>query len=136
MSEAQPQSIPTILWLLQSGGVALLALGLVLALIGIVLVIRPNRTASTLLAFLSLLPAALGLIVIYSAAATYGEMARSPSPPRPAEFAAVTCRAMSYSFCGLLGAILPLFVAVLALLRGSKRLTPSDAGTRISAATQ
>ena len=130
MSEVQPRSIPTLLWLLQSGGFALLALGFFVALIGIVLVIRPNRTATTAMAFLSLIPAILGLILIYSAATAYCEMAASPTPPKPAEFSAVTGRAMSYSFCGLLGATLPIFVACLALLRGSKSCVPSVAGTR------
>jgi purine-cytosine permease-like protein len=136
MPEAQPQQIPTIVWLLKSGGVAPLALGLILAVIGIVLVIRPNRTASAILAFLSLLPAIFGLIVVYSAAADYAQMAVSPTPPKPAEFAAITGRAMSYSFCGLLGTILPVFIVVLALSRACKSVNALDVGTKSGSVPQ
>ncbi len=130
MPEAQSQQIPTILWLLKSGGFAPLALGLILSVIGIVLVIRPNRTASTILAFLSLLPGILGLIFVYSAATDYAEMAVSPRVPKPADFAAITGRAMSFSFCGLLGTILPIFVAVLALSRASNSVNALHVGTQ------
>ena len=130
MPESQPQQISTIVWLLQSGGIAPLALGLILAFVGIVFVIRPNRTWSMTLAFLSLLPAIVGLIVVYSAAADYAEMARSPNAPRPAEFARLTGRAMGSSFCGLLGTILPVFVAILALARTAKSVDTRNAETR------
>ena len=129
MPVAQPQQIPTIVWLLNSGGFAPLAFGLVLAIIGIVLIIRPNRMASAILAFVSLLPAIVGLIVVYAAAANFAEMAVSPTPPKPAEFAALTGRAMSSSFCGLLGTILPVFTAVLALSRACKSVNALGVGS-------
>ena len=51
MPNDEPQQILTIIWLLTSGGLKLLALGLILAGIGLVLLIRPHRLASTILAF-------------------------------------------------------------------------------------
>ena len=130
MPEAQPQQIPTIVWLLQPGGIAPLALGLILALVGMVFVIRPNRSSSMILAFLSLLPAIIGLIVVYAAAAEYAEMARSRIGPKPAEFARLTGRAMGSSFCGLLGTILSVFVAILALARTGKSVDNPNSETR------
>ena len=130
MPDEELQQIPTILWLLKSGGIAPLALGLLLAAIGIVFLIRPNRMASTILAFASLLPALVGLIVVYSAAADCAEMAVSPTAPKPAEFAAIIGRAMSNSFCALLGTLLPVFFAVLAMLRAFSSPRALDVATR------
>ncbi len=120
MPEPHTQQVPTLVWLLQSGGLAPLALGLVLAAIAIIFVVRPNRKASLILAFLALLPAIFALVVVYSATAEFNEMAMSPTPPQPAEFARITSRAMGSSFCGLLGTVLPAFVALLGLLRAYK----------------
>jgi hypothetical protein len=132
MPEAQPQQIPTIGWLLQSGGLAPLAFGLILAVVGLIFVIRPNRTAGLMIAVLSLLPAIFGLVVVYSAAVDYVEMAASPRVPKPSEFAEITGRAMGSSFCALLGTIVPLFVAVLAQSRAynTERITDVATETR------
>jgi len=123
--EVEPPQIPTIIWLLQSGGLAPLAMGFVVAVLGIFFVIRPNHTASMILAFLSLLPAVFGLVAVYSAATAYGDMAKLPTMPKPSEFATLTGQAMGSSFCGLLGTILPIFVAILAMSRSSKRANNS-----------
>lgn len=128
--------IQLIVWLLKSGGFTPLALGLVLAAIGIVLLNRPNRTASTILAFLSLLPAFVGLIVVYSAAVDFAEMATSPNLPKPSEYAHIIGHAMSNSFCGLLGTILPVFFAVLALSRICKSEGALDVTTESGAVQQ
>ena len=116
MPNDEPQQILTIIWLLTSGGLKLLALGLILAGIGLVLLIRPHRLASTILAFLTFLPVVVGAITVYSAASDYAEMAASPTTPKPSEFAELTGRAMSSSFCALLGTALAVFFAVLVLL--------------------
>ena len=84
--------IPTIVWLLQSGGFSLLIWGLIVALFGIKPLIRPNVAGSAIVGFLSLLPAIFGLTAVYSAAAEFGEMVSSPMPPKPAEIAAITGR--------------------------------------------
>lgn len=120
MPEFQPQQTSTIVWLLLSGGIVPLAFGLTLALFAIVFVIWPNRTASMIVAFLSMFPAIIGLIVVYSAAAEYTELTASPLAPKPAEIATLTARAMGSSFNGLLGTILPVFTALLALVRTAR----------------
>lgn len=122
MLEAQPQQIPTIVWLLQSGGIVPLAFGLILLLFAIVYGIWPNRTASMILVFMSMFPAIIGLGVVYSTAAEYVEMTASPVAPKPAELATLTARAMGSSFSGLLGTILPVFTAFLALARTARRV--------------
>jgi len=119
MLQAEPQQVSTLSWLLQSGGLPPLVLGLVFALIGIVFIIRPNRAASLILAFLSLVPAIFGLIAVYSAATAYAKMAASSTMPKPSEFAELTGLAMSSSFCGLLGTLLSVFIAVLAMSRAN-----------------
>jgi hypothetical protein len=134
MPEAQPHQIPTIVWLLQSGGLAPLAFGVILAVVGIVFVIRPNRTGSLVFAVISLLPAIFGLVVVYSAAADYVEMAPSATAPKPAELARITGQAMGSSFFGLLGTIIPVFVAVLALSRAARTVTVLDSETQSSLA--
>ena len=121
MPEAQPpQQTSTIVWLLQSGDHAALVLGLTLSLVGIVLVRRPNRKASIVLAFLSLLPGIVGLFAVYSAASDYSDLAVSQRAPEPLEFLEITRRAMGSSFCGVIGTLIPIFIAVLALSRSYK----------------
>lgn len=126
MPEGELQKIPTIVWLLQSGGFWLLVWGFIIALFGIKPLIRPNVAGTAIVGFLSLLPAIFGLVAVYSAAAEYAEMAASPMPPKPVEFAAITGRAMSYSFCALLGTLLGVSVAVAAMWRSGKRVNDSD----------
>jgi len=65
MQEAEPRPSPTLAWLLMSGGLAPLALGIILALVGTFFVIRPKRLASMILGFLSLSPGIFGLIAVY-----------------------------------------------------------------------
>ena len=127
MPDAQPQQISALVWMLQSGGLTLLALGLLLALVGIVLVFQPSRKGSEMLIFLSLLPGMIGMVLVYSAAADYVEMAASPVTPKPAELAQITGRAMSNSFCGLLATILPVFIAAMAISRTRKSADVSAA---------
>ena len=95
MPEAETQQIPTIIWLLQSGGWAPLAWGFIVALIGIVPIVRPKLNASIFVGILSLTPLIIGLFTVYFAASEFAEMAASTTPPKPAEFAEVTGRAMS-----------------------------------------
>lgn len=126
MPEAEPHQVSTIVWLLQSGGFVPLVVGLVVALIGIVPLIRPSAAAAAFVGLLALLPAIFGLISVYYAASEYAEMAASPIPPKPAEFAAITGRAMSSSFCALLGTLLAVVVALMAMWRSGKRSSQSD----------
>ncbi|KAA5543147.1 hypothetical protein FYK55_12755 [Roseiconus nitratireducens] len=119
MPDAQYEQTNTFFWLLSAGGLPLLGLGLLLAAIGIVLIIWPLRRASFVLVLLSILPAVLGLITVYSAAVDYGEMAGLSTPPKPAEFAAATSRAMSSSFFGLLGTIVALIPSLAAVARAT-----------------
>jgi hypothetical protein len=120
MLDAEPQQISTIAWLLQSGGLIALVWGLIIATIGIIPLIRPSITASVLLGVLSLLPAIFGAGAVYFAAAEYVDMAASATPPKPAEFSAITGRAMSYSFCALLGTLLAVSVTALSMWRSRK----------------
>ena len=124
MQEAQPQQTLVIVWLLNSGGFSLLVLGLMFAVAGIVLLIWPSRALSMILAFLSTLPAVIALIAVYTASSKYAEMASASTAPKPAEFAAITGKALSFGFCGLLGTLLSTIFAVLALARANLRNSP------------
>lgn len=120
MPEAEVQRVPTIIWLITSGGWIPLTLGIILAAIAIVVAIRPHRTAARSLALLSLLPSIVGIFLVYSAAQDYSDMAVSPNAPRPDDFARVTGHAMSASFCGLLGTMLAVSTSVLAMRRADR----------------
>lgn len=104
-----------------------LTLGSIVAVVGVICVVKPSRLASLIVALLSLLPAVCGMVVVYAAAVDYAQVAASPTPPKPAEFARLTGRAMGSSFFGLLGTVVPMFVAVLALSRAGKNANASDA---------
>ena len=122
----QPPQLSTLFWLLNSGGAILLVPGVILAVVGMVVLVRPNRTASFVLAILSLLLAIVAMLAVYSAAVQYMAMATAEDVPKPVEFAETTARAMSYSFCGLAATFVSMFVAVLGLLRASKRAATPD----------
>jgi hypothetical protein len=120
MPDAQLQQVPTIVWLLHSGGVLPLAVGLTLAVIAVFFVIKPSRAASNALAFLSIFPAIISLVVVYSAAVDFADLAASPQARKPAEFAMITGRAMGSSFSGLVATILSMFTASLAVARSPR----------------
>ena len=127
MQEVQPQIFPILAELLKSGGLVLLTLGFILAAIGIVALIQPKRTPSTILAFLSLLPSVLGLVAVYSAAIDLHQLYGLQSSPKPSHIGEIASRALSYGFCGFLGTIVPMAFAILALLRAQKSFGVSDA---------
>lgn len=123
MPDIQPQPYPMLLLFLTSGGFAPLGLGAILAAIGIVLVIRPMRTASTILAFLSIVPAIVALPGLYFAATDFLGL---PYAAKPSYIEDVAVRALSYGVCGLLGTILSVVSAVLALLRACQRVGAAE----------
>ena len=128
-----PQPPSMFVKLLQSGAVEPLALGLVLFAAGIVLIVRPNRRVSTVVAILSLLPAVIGLIIVCTAAVDYTILAQSKTSPRPSEFAEYTVRAFSSSFGGVLGTLLSVPVSLAALLRaGQSRTTGGVTSQHVS----
>lgn len=122
MTEFPAQQIPTIAWLVQSGGAWLLVWGLVVAVAGIRSLIRPQSSVLVTLGLLSLLPAIFGTVVVYFVANEYAEMAAASAPPKPSEFAALTARAMSYSFCSLLGTFVGSLMSLAAMARFNSRL--------------
>lgn len=135
MADNNPPQIPTIVWLLQSGSATPLVVGLMLAVVGMFLVIRPNRTLSLVLAIISLSPAIVGLIAVYVAAGDYLQLAHSSENPKPAEFAVLTGRAMGSSFWGLLGTLVSVFPATLALACSVQRKHATDSDSPSASGT-
>ena len=119
MPDAEPQQISTLVWLFRSGGLVLLAWGVITALLAVIPVIWPNRKASLFVAVLALLPSVAGVISVYFAADAYIDMVAAPLPPKPTQFAQLTGSAMSRSFCGLLGSLFAMSVALLAIVRST-----------------
>jgi hypothetical protein len=122
--DVEPQQISTLVWLFRSGGLVLLVWGIISALLAIVPVVRPNRKASLIVGLLALLPVIAALFSVYFAAAEYASMAAAPVPPKPTEFAQVTGLAMSRSFFGLLGSLLAMSTALVAIVRSTAPKQP------------
>ncbi|MEZ6057004.1 MAG: hypothetical protein R3C01_09900 [Planctomycetaceae bacterium] len=122
------QQISTFAWLLRSGGVWPLGLGMLLAVVGIVLVFKRSITATKILGFASLLPAIIGLICVYMAADDFGELASSERPFKPNDLARIVGRGMSYGFFGLLGTILSMFFAAVAFARHNCSVEENTSG--------
>ncbi|PQO42973.1 hypothetical protein [Blastopirellula marina] len=121
MPDGQAQQISVLSWLLQSNySLALLGLGLILAIAGIILIIFPNRSASVVIAGLSFLPGLIGLVMVYSAATAFSTLAGSPEPPKPTEFAKVINQALYSGFFSLIATLLAMFFSVVALVRSSR----------------
>ena len=72
-------------------------------------------------AVLSFLPGIFAMVGICTASQRFTEMATSPNPPKPAEFAAVTGAAMSYGFLGIASTIVPVMLGLLAFRRYCQR---------------
>ncbi len=109
-------------FLLRSGGLSLLGLGLLLALCGGYFIVRPQYGSALMIyALATLLPATLALLAIYSACGQFTAMGKAEVSPKPAEFASVVGYAMSSGFFGILGTLLPTVMAWIAFSRAAKQ---------------
>ena len=116
-----PQQMSYFGFLLRAGGLSFFLLGLALSVVGVVLIAKPKfRAGVTIYACLSPLPGLAALVASYSAYGQFSAMATSSVAPKPAEIAAVTGYAMSSGFFGILGTILPMAVAILAMSRSQR----------------
>lgn len=124
---AVPQQVSELTFLLRAGdgyGSMLIGLGIVLTIWGwLDLLFVRNRTVLILHALLSFTPGLLALWGIHSAYEAYTAMAVSPTPPKPAEFAAAINLAMACGIWGIAGTVVSGFFGVLALAtRGKVRI--------------
>ena len=109
-------------FLLPAGGMPVLAFGIILSLWGLWNIFRPpspRRILSPMV--LSTVPGIIAIIAIYIACTEFIEMTTSEAPPKPAMFAAVAAKAMSFGFFGLVSTIVPVLLGGLAFLRHGRR---------------
>lgn len=107
-----------IVWFLQSNySLILLLLAVFISLAGIILCFIPNRRASIVLVFFSFLPGVFSLALVYKAASEFSALASSPAAPEPTEFARVISQALGSGFCGILATLIPMLIAIVALVR-------------------
>ncbi len=110
-----PSPISNTLWLITSGGMPLLVLGIILANVSLVFWIFPHRTLSLLAAILSVLPAVLAMFVLCTAVDEVSSI-NMPNTSRMqiSEFVGET---VSYAFCGTLGSTIAMLTSIAALRR-------------------
>lgn len=120
------EQLSPLLHLLRAGGaygVLLLAFGALLALWAAVdLMFVRSRALLSLQALASLLPALLGFVGVYVSYCEFVEMAATPVPPKPAEFARVVTFAMACGIWGPLATVVPAALGVFALTRNRAAL--------------
>lgn len=111
-------------FLLLAGGMPLLAFGLILSLWGLWNIFQPRSTFQILsqLVWCSV-PGIIAMVAIYLACMDFSEMAAATKPPKPATFAAVAGRAMSFGFFGLMSTIVPMLLGAVAIRRHCSLLT-------------
>lgn len=116
LAQSQTAVLSPIQFFLFAGGLPLLACGITFSLWGLWNIVRP-RNASPILSqiVLSLIPGIIAMAGIYVACTEFTEMASLTTPPKPAVFAGVAGRAMSYGFMGLLSTIVPVLLGVVAV---------------------
>lgn len=117
-TEESAQQTSTLLYLLHSGGLLLVAAMLCLAVIGVWMIMRPHgKTLVLVFAVLSMLPGIWAILNVFLAASQFTAMASLAEAPKPAEFADVVGRAMANGFYGLLATLVPMSLAILAFMR-------------------
>jgi hypothetical protein len=108
-------------FLLSAGGVPLLAFGLFFSLWGLWNVVKPQSSRLILSqVVLSTMPGIFAMVAIYVTAADFTELATAETAPKPAIFAAVAGRAMSYGFVGLMSTIVPVLLGATAFRKNCR----------------
>lgn len=116
--DAQVQQISNLAFLLRSGGLPFVAIGLALGIVGLIFVIKPRgQWTVAIYAFASLLPGLFAMLSVYSSCSEFAALASGPEVPKPAELFGTIGRAMGCSFYGLLGTVIPMLLAIIAFLR-------------------
>jgi hypothetical protein len=125
----------TFAWLFSNASLVPAALGVGAAVIGLIFFVRPSRRGSLLAAFLSLAPAILGMLMVYSAAKDFRELASDDSVVKPSAIVQCVGRGVGTGLFSLFGASIAMYVALLALLRSWKRnrVPDSPVGTGMNA---
>jgi|GEM_PF-3495779 hypothetical protein len=117
----QVQQLSYFGFLFRAGGLSYLLLGLALSVVGVALIAKPRFPLGTkIYACLSPLPGLAALLATYSAYGQFSAMAMSSTAPKPAEIATVAGYAMSSGFFGILGTILPMAIAMVAISRSQR----------------
>lgn len=130
---AQVTAVQTPLqFLLSAGGFPLLAFGLGFSLWGLWNVFKlPGAGLIVAQVVMSLIPGIIAMVAIYAACIDFTELATAQNAPTPATFAAVTGRAMSYGFCGLLATIVPVLLGAIAFHRQCSLLRSGSPETAV-----
>lgn len=130
LAQSAMSVIPTLRFLFASGGVVLLACGVVVTLWGVYSILKPERIGPILsqLVFTALVGVA-AMIGVYSSAAEFIELAAAETAPKPAELSAAAGRAMSYGFVGLMATTIPVFLQTIAIRRHSVILRLNQTST-------
>ena len=113
--------ISTFGWLLRSASLWPAVFGILIAGLGIFCFVRPNRKLSLVVIFLSLVPALVGMPLVYSSAKEFTKLASAETPPKPSEIVESVGSGLGTGLFSLFGTALPVYVASLALLRSWKR---------------
>ena len=113
--------ISTFGWLLRSASLWPAVFGILIAGLGIFCFVRPNRKLSLVVIFLSLVPALVGMPLVYSSAKEFTKLSSAETPPKPSEFVEAVGSGLGTGLFSLFGTALPVYVASLALLRSWKR---------------
>ena len=126
---AESVAISPLRFLLSAGGMPVLAFGIVLCLWGLWTIFKPQSARQILSPIvLTSVPGIIAIIAIYTACTDFIEMTTSETPPKPAMFAAVVAKAMSFGFFGLMSTIVPVLLGALAFRRHG-RLSKQNATT-------
>ena len=116
----------TFAWLFSTASLVPVVTGLVVAGIGLVFFVRPSRRGSLLAAFLSLAPALIGMLMVYTAAKDFKELASDDSVVKPSAIVQCVGRGIGNGLFSLFGTSIAMYVALLALLRSWKRNRVTD----------
>lgn len=93
---------------------------MLIACLGVYCFIRPNRKLSLVVIFLSLVPALIGMPLVYSSAKAFTKSASAEIPPKPSEIFEPVGAGLGTGLFSLFGTALPIYVGSLALLRSWK----------------
>ena len=117
-AETEIQQVSAFVFLLKSGGITFLLLGLIMAAVGVVLAVRrTSRMTAVLFACISPLPGILALLAAYAAFRQFSDIASSPEPPKPSDLARSISYGMSAGFFGILGTVASMASAIAAFAR-------------------
>ncbi len=125
LAQTQTAVLSPLRFLLNAGGLPLLAFGLVFGIWGVMNFVRP-RSSGHILAqcLLSLIPGIIAMVAVYVACCDFTELATAETAPKPAEIAKVTGYSMSIAFFGLASTIVPVAIGLCALGKFSRLVQP------------